>query len=114
MTRRPTWVSAAAIGGGLLAATTGGGAAIGAIAGHVSKGMSRSDLKELGEHLDGFHNKVTCLAVANPSKEPNGGDKLTTRAAETFHGPSPTRAAASNTPKKPGLDGAATAKAITA
>ncbi len=43
---------AAAIGGGLLAATAGGGAAIGAIAGHASAGMSRSDLKEMGEALD--------------------------------------------------------------
>ena len=43
---------AAAIGSGLLAATTGGGAVIGAVAGHVTKGMDRGDLKELGEHLD--------------------------------------------------------------
>jgi len=34
-----------------------------------------------GRHFDGFHNRVTCYAVANPSKEPNGGNKLTTRAA---------------------------------
>ena len=34
----------------------------------------------LGDHLDGFHNKVTALAVANPSPQ-RGGDKLTTRAA---------------------------------
>ena len=34
-----------------------------------------------GDHLDGFHNKVTCYAAANPSIEPAGGDKLTTRAA---------------------------------
>lgn len=34
-----------------------------------------------GEHFDTFGNRVTCLAVANPDKEPNGGDKLTTRAA---------------------------------
>ena len=34
-----------------------------------------------GEFSDGFGNKVTCLAVANPSPEPNGGQKLTTRAA---------------------------------
>jgi len=34
-----------------------------------------------GEHLDGLGNKVTCWAAANPSKEPNGGNKLTTRAA---------------------------------
>jgi len=43
---------AAAIGGGLLAATTGGGAALGALAGHAAAGMSRKDLKELGEQLD--------------------------------------------------------------
>jgi uncharacterized membrane protein len=42
----------AAIGGGLLAATTGGGAILGALAGHAVAGMSRHDLKELGEHLD--------------------------------------------------------------
>jgi uncharacterized membrane protein len=43
---------AAAIGTGLLAGTTAGGAAIGAIAGHAAAGMSRHDLKELGEQLD--------------------------------------------------------------
>src|SRR4051794_24833522 len=42
----------AAIGGGLLAATTGGSAVLGAVAGHAAAGMSRHDLKELGEHLD--------------------------------------------------------------
>jgi uncharacterized membrane protein len=42
----------AAVGGGLLAATTGGGAVLGAVAGHASAGMSRHDLKELGENLD--------------------------------------------------------------
>jgi len=41
-----------AIGGGLLVATTGGGAVLGAVAAHVVAGMSRGDLKELGEHLD--------------------------------------------------------------
>jgi len=34
-----------------------------------------------GRSLDGFGNKITCWAAANPSKEPNGGDALTTRAA---------------------------------
>ncbi len=34
-----------------------------------------------GRHMDGFGNKVTCFAAANPSKEPNGGDKLTVRSA---------------------------------
>lgn len=42
----------AAIGGGLLAATTGGGAILGAVAGHAAAGMSRKDLKDLGEELD--------------------------------------------------------------
>src|SRR4029450_9416337 len=42
----------AALGGGLLAATIGGGAVLGAVAGHAAAGMSRHDLKELGEHLD--------------------------------------------------------------
>jgi uncharacterized membrane protein len=42
----------AAIGGGLLAATTAGGALLGAVAGHAAGGMSRDDLKELGETLD--------------------------------------------------------------
>src|SRR5207244_10830507 len=40
---------AAAIGGGLLLATTGGGAVLGALAGHAAAGLSRRDLKELGE-----------------------------------------------------------------
>jgi len=35
----------------------------------------------VGRHRDGFDNRVTCWAAANPSKEPNGGTKLTTRAA---------------------------------
>jgi len=34
-----------------------------------------------GDQLDGFANKVTCYAAANPEKEPAGGDKLSTRAA---------------------------------
>jgi uncharacterized membrane protein len=40
------------IGGGLLAATSAGGAILGAVAGHAAAGMSRNDLKELGESLD--------------------------------------------------------------
>ena len=42
----------AAIGGGLLAGTTAGGAILGAVTGHAAAGMSRNDLKELGEQLD--------------------------------------------------------------
>jgi uncharacterized membrane protein len=37
---------------GALAVGGGGGAAIGAVAGHVSGGMDRGDLKELGDLLD--------------------------------------------------------------
>ncbi len=43
---------AAAIGAGLLAATTASGAVLGSVAGHAAAGMSRSDLKDLGEQLD--------------------------------------------------------------
>ena len=58
---------AAAIGGGLLAATTGGGAAIGAISGHVSKGMNRGDLKDLGETLDAGTCGLLVVAAADVS-----------------------------------------------
>lgn len=34
-----------------------------------------------GDHLDGFANKVTNYAAANPEKEPAGGDLLNTRSA---------------------------------
>src|SRR6516165_4217106 len=43
---------AAAIGGGLLLGTTGAGALLGSLAGHAAAGMSRGDLKDLGESLD--------------------------------------------------------------
>ena len=55
----------AAIGGGLLAATTAGGAALGAVAGHAAAGMSRSDLKELGEHLDAGTAGLVVIAVSD-------------------------------------------------
>ena len=42
----------AAIGGGLVLGATAGGSLLGAVAGHAAAGMSRSDLKELGESLD--------------------------------------------------------------
>ena len=56
---------AAAIGGGLLAATTGGGALIGAVAGHAAAGMSRKDLKELGEQLDEGQAGLIVVAVSD-------------------------------------------------
>ena len=55
----------AAVGGGLLAATTGGGAVLGALAGHAAAGMSRKDLKELGEHLDAGQAGLVVVGVAD-------------------------------------------------
>ena len=55
----------AAIGGGLLAATTAGGAALGAVAGHAAAGMSRDDLKELGERLDAGEAGLVVVAVSD-------------------------------------------------
>jgi uncharacterized membrane protein len=56
---------AAAIGGGLLAFTTGGGAVLGSVAGHAAAGMSRKDLKELGEELDAGQAGLVVVAVAD-------------------------------------------------
>jgi len=55
----------AAVGSGLLAATAGGGALLGAVAGHAAAGMSRSDLKELGEQLDAGQAGLVVVAVAD-------------------------------------------------
>jgi uncharacterized membrane protein len=55
----------AALGGGLLAATTAGGAVLGAVAGHAAAGMSRADLKELGEHLDAGQAGLVVVGVSD-------------------------------------------------
>ena len=55
----------AAIGGGLLVGTTAGGALLGALAGHAAAGMSRHDLKELGEHLDAGQAGLIVVAVSD-------------------------------------------------
>jgi uncharacterized membrane protein len=55
----------AAIGGGLLALTTGGGAVLGAVAGHAAAGMSRGDLKDLGEQLDAGQAGLVVVAVSD-------------------------------------------------
>jgi uncharacterized membrane protein len=55
----------AAVGGGLLAGMTSGGAILGALAGHAAAGMSRHDLKELGEHLDAGQAGLVVVAVAD-------------------------------------------------
>jgi uncharacterized membrane protein len=59
----------AAIGGGLLAVATGGGAVLGAVAGHAAAGMSRKDLKELGEHLDVGQAGLVVVAVLDGGAE---------------------------------------------
>ncbi len=56
---------AAAIGGGLLLATGAGGAVLGAVAGHAAGGMSRNDLKELGEELDKGQAGLVVVAIAD-------------------------------------------------
>ena len=60
---------AALIGGGLLAATSGGGALLGAVAGHAAAGMSRKDLKELGEELDAGQAGLIVVAVSDMQKK---------------------------------------------
>ena len=55
----------AAIGGGLIAATTAGGAVLGAVTGHAAAGMSRHDLKELGEQLDAGQAGLLVVGVAD-------------------------------------------------
>ena len=55
----------AAIGGGLLLATTAGGAVLGAVAGHAAAGMSRDDLKQLGEQLDAGQAGLVVVAVSD-------------------------------------------------
>lgn len=48
---------------------------------HPGKNRTPGMPRYTGQFLDGFGNKITCWAAANPSEEPNGGNKLTTRAA---------------------------------
>src|SRR6478736_6465926 len=55
----------AAIGGGLLLATTAGGAALGALAGDAAAGMSREDLKQLGESLDAGEAGLVVVGVTD-------------------------------------------------
>src|SRR5881392_2016636 len=55
----------AAVGGGLLIGATAGGAILGAVAGHAAAGMSRHDLKELGEHLDAGQAGLVVVGVSD-------------------------------------------------
>ena len=73
----------AAIGGGLLAATTAGGAILGAVSGHAAAGMSRSDLKELGEYLDEGQAGLVVVGVQTMEDDirqaMNSADKVETK-----------------------------------
>jgi uncharacterized membrane protein len=69
----------AAVGGGLLAGTTAGGAILGAVAGHAAAGMSRHDLKELGEHLDAGTAGLVVVAVSDMGAKV---ERAMTRASE--------------------------------
>ena len=75
---------AAAIGTGLLAGTTAIGAGVGALAGHASGGMSRSDLKEMGEELDVGE---AALIVAAASDMESKVDAALTRADKVLKKP---------------------------
>src|SRR3954465_10207988 len=55
----------AAIGGGLLVGTAAGGAILGAVTGHAAAGMSRNDLKEIGDHLDAGQAGLVVVAVSD-------------------------------------------------
>jgi uncharacterized membrane protein len=55
----------AAIGGGLLVGTAAGGAILGAVAGHAAAGMSRHDLKELGESMDAGEAALIVVAFSD-------------------------------------------------
>jgi uncharacterized membrane protein len=55
---------AVGIGTGLLAGAAGG-AGLGALAGHVHAGLSRADLKELGELLDEGHSGLVVIAASD-------------------------------------------------
>jgi uncharacterized membrane protein len=66
---------AAAIGGGLLLVTGGGGAVLGALAGHAAAGMSRGDLKELGEGLDKGQAGLVVVAISDMEAKIEGAMK---------------------------------------
>ncbi len=55
----------AAVGGGLLAVSSAAGAILGAVAGHAAAGMSRDDLKELGQSLDRGEAGVVVVGVTD-------------------------------------------------
>ena len=73
----------AAIGGGLLAGTTAGGAVLGAVAGHAAAGMSRHDLKELGEQLDAGTAGLVVVGRRGHGRQGRAGDEAGRRSSST-------------------------------
>ena len=74
---------AAAIGGGLLLGTTGAGALLGALAGHAAAGMSRGDLKDLGESLDEGEAGLVVVAVSDMEAKVRSAMKRARKVEET-------------------------------
>ena len=70
---------AAAIGGGLLLGTSAGGAVIGAIAGHAASGMSRDDLRDIGEALDAGQAGLVVVAMPDMGAEVEAAMKRATK-----------------------------------
>ena len=58
--------------GAALVAGTGGGAVIGAVAGHVSEGLDRKDLKDLGELLDKGDSGLVVVAATDEAARVEG------------------------------------------
>jgi uncharacterized membrane protein len=66
---------------GIGIATAGAaGAAVGGVAGHASKGMSRGDLKDLGELLDAGHAGLVAVYAANFADQVAANIKAANRA----------------------------------
>src|SRR3954471_2427440 len=72
----------AAVGGGLLLGATAGGAILGAVAGYAAAGLSRHDLKELGQDLDKAIVSAAVPAVPATTLESASACPERTRAAQ--------------------------------
>jgi uncharacterized membrane protein len=91
----------AAIGGGLLAATTGGGAVLGAVAGHAAAGMSRHDLKELGEELDAGQAGLVVVGVSDMQSKVEHAMKKARKLEPSSCRPTRARSKRTRRPPKP-------------
>ena len=92
----PFAASAAACSAG----ATAGGAVLGAVTGHAAAGMSRHDLKELGEHLDAGEAGLVVVAFSDMGAKV---ELAMERAAKLEQSSSrPTRGRSNATPSPPG------------